>query len=429
VDFLAISFTFRLAGDQLRSQLSFTPQQKAGFEQQLIAAGLCHECLVLSTCNRVEVYLAGGLGDQHPLILGIHQVLAERTGLDADLLAARANFYTDTLAVRHLMRVACGLDSMLLCEDQILGQIRQADRLSRESATAGHILADLLQAVYRCASRFRHRSGLQGRALSIPSLAVQKALSLVDQTGPLTALVLGASGRTGLLVIQELLNRCKNRVRILATYRNLSPVLQDLSRQYPDLALVEYSQRLVHLDESDLVFSATLSPHWTVTAEHYLQSVRTKKPRVLVDLAMPMDLDPALAQLPETSLLRLDQLQALASANSLHLKQAASQGEDLVQAEADAYAARLLFRHKLPRLRQQIERASDLVPYYSPQELLTQLAYNVRDLARAEELEIFLDCLEKGLAYKALQPDRRFPPRSAPVSQPPQLEGHREGQA
>ena len=81
MDFLAISYTFRLAGDELRSQLSFTPEQKAGFEQQMIAAGLCRECLILSTCNRVEFYLAGELSDHHQLIPLVYQALSDNKGL------------------------------------------------------------------------------------------------------------------------------------------------------------------------------------------------------------------------------------------------------------------------------------------------------------------------------------------------------------
>ncbi len=349
MDFLAISYTFRLAGDELRSQLSFTPEQKAGFEQQMIAAGLCRECLILSTCNRVEFYLAGELSDHHQLIPLVYQALSDNKGLATSLLAAHANFYTDALAVRHLMRVACGLDSMLLCEDQILGQIREADRLSHQTGTAANLLADLLQAVYRCASRFRHSCDLQGRSLSIPSLGVQRALLLLDQQEPLVALVLGASGRTGLLVIRELLARCGHRIHILATYRTLSQPLKALGQQYPNLTLVEYSQRLHHLEEADLVFSATLSPHLTVTAQQFGQYIKTLKRRILVDLAMPMDLDPALGQIPETTLLRLDQLQDLATQNSQHRQAAACQGEDLVEMEADAYASRLAFRAQLPR--------------------------------------------------------------------------------
>ncbi|NCA99110.1 MAG: hypothetical protein EOM08_08585 [Clostridia bacterium] len=429
MDFLAISYTFRLAGDELRSQLSFTPEQKAGFEQQMIAAGLCRECLILSTCNRVEFYLAGGLSDHHQLIPRIYQELAENKALATSQLSAQANFYTDTLAVRHLMRVACGLDSMLLCEDQILGQIREADRLSRQAGTTANFLADLLQAVYRCASRFRHRCGLQGRALSIPSLGVQQGLLLLDKQGPVTALVLGASGRTGLLVIRELLARCGRQIHILATYRTLSQPLVELGQQSPNLTLVEYSQRLHFLEEADLVFSATLSPHLTVTAEQFGQHAKTLKQRILVDLAMPMDLDPVLGQLPETTLVRLDQLQMLATENSQHRKAAACQGENLVETEADAYAARLLFRQKLPQVRQVIQTASNLVPYYSTQELLTQMAYNVRDLANAEELEIFLKCLEKGLSSKALMMQRRFPPRTVPSEEKRLLPETEEGQA
>ena len=429
MDFLAISYTFKLAGDELRSQLSFTPEQKAGFEQQMIAAGLCRECLILSTCNRVEFYLVGGLSDHHQLIPRIYQVLAENKALATSQLSAQANFYTDALAVRHLMRVACGLDSMLLCEDQILGQIREADRLSRQAGSAANLLADLLQAVYRCASRFRHRSGLQGRPLSIPSLGVQQALLLLDRQGPVTALVLGASGRTGLLVIRELLARCGHRIRILATYRTLSQSLKALGQQYPNLTLVEYSQRLHHLEEADLVFSATLSPHLTVTAQQFGQYIKTLKRRILVDLAMPMDLDPALGQIPETTLLRLDQLQDLATQNSQHRQAAACQGEDLVEMEADAYASRLAFRAQLPRVREVIQKASNLVPYYSTQELLTQLAYNVRDLASAEELEIFLKYLEKGLSSKALVSQRRFPPRTVPSDEPGLLPESGEGEA
>ena len=110
-------------------------------------------------------------------------------------------------------------------------------------------------------------------------------------------------------------------------------------------------------------------------------------------------------------------MQTLAIQNSQHRKAAACQVVDLVEMEADAYASRLIFRTQLPRVREVIQKASSLVPYYSPQELLTQMAYNVRDLASAEELGIFLDCLEKGLSSKALVTDRRFPPRMLPVEQ------------
>jgi glutamyl-tRNA reductase len=448
---LALSFGYKQTADDVRTCLAFTVEQKRLFEQRVIANDFGPECFVLSTCNRTEIYVIGkdvagrdAAGkdvtvrdvNTRDRLARLQQLLADASGLDLAQVEKTCNFYVDSLAVRHLMRVACGLDSMLVGEDQILGQVREACQLSSQAGTIGRHLKSLLQAVQHCARQVRTQSGLAGNPWSIPTLALQLAVrqltagpdpsdppstvpSTVPSTDLMTVLLLGGSGRTGQILLRDLLDRYQGRIKILATCRQPDERLLALRQDQPELQIIDYADRYQWLDAADLIISATRSPHLTLTADRCRPVLQQGKPRVFVDLAMPMDIDEQVASLPGAQLIRLDQVQALAAENNQARLAAAEYADCLVEQQADEFEKKLFFRQNLPLIQQLMTRAENLAESDQPgtrsPASIRRLIYQVRDHVNCEDFTTFIQCLQKGLGAEPGVTDNQQPGERGPV--------------
>lgn len=406
INLLALSISHQTANERQRDRLAFTAEQKSIFEQAVISEELATECFVLSTCNRTEIYFAI-LGEVNSKRINLMQrYLSNYKGLDLGELKEICNIYSSGILTRHLMRVACGLDSMLIGEDQIKGQLKDSFLQSQERGYTGKNLQNLFQAVQHCAALVRSQTALSGTPWSIPSLAIKAGMSklLEKKQGSqkINVLVIGASGYTGQIIIRDLLTRYGESVYVMATCRSHCAPLSMMSKVHSQLELVEYKQRYDLIDSSDLIISATRSPHLTIKADLCQNMLNNTRKRVFVDLAMPMDIDENITKLPDCSLIQLDQVKELAQQSNSIRYQAAIEAADIIEEQADNFEKSLLMRQKKKVIEQIINQADKSGHFYQPDEMMRYLIYNVRDNASREEFEIFLNCLDKGFDHKAL---------------------------
>jgi glutamyl-tRNA reductase len=326
VNLLVVGVSHRSAEVPLLERLTLGPDELSGVLVRLLAQPYLREALVVSTCNRVEVYAVvasfhGGLAD-------IGSVLAARAGIAVTDLASRAYAHYGSDAVRHAYRVAAGLDSMVVGESQILGQFREAYAVATEYGATGRLLHELAQQALRVGKRVHAETGIDRAGQSVVSAALDLGLRDWPDTDGKTALVIGAgsmgalalatlrrSGLTDLLVT----NRSPARaVHLASAYGATAVPLADV----PDL-----------LSTVDIAVCATASPAYVIT-----EVPPRDHPLLLLDLAVPRDVDPAVAGHPAVTLVDIERLSASGTVGDVAATDVAA-GEDIVAAEIDAFVA------------------------------------------------------------------------------------------
>jgi glutamyl-tRNA reductase len=306
VNLLVVGVSHRTAGVALLERLAAAPDQTPKLLSRLLSKEYVAEALVLSTCNRVEVYAVvsafhGGLAD-------IGAVLAERAGCAVTELAPHLYVSYDVDAVRHVFRVAAGLDSMVVGESQILGQLRDAYAVATEYGTAGRLLHELTQQALRVGKRAHTETGIDRAGQSVVTAALELGLASVygAETGnfppaaPADALVIGA-GAMGALALATL--RRAGAGRLYITNRGAARA-QRLADSY-EAEAVPFDHLAATLAGVDVVVCATASPEPVLTAELVSGA---RRPLLVLDLAVPRDVAPGVADLPGVVLVDLDRL-------------------------------------------------------------------------------------------------------------------------
>lgn len=287
------SLEHHLAPIDLREALSFTATQVQRLDARISQLPNLHGCVILSTCNRTEIYLCCE-EVCHP-----GQVLCHAAGVDFAPFAAAFLTRQGGDAVEHLMQVAAGLRSRVWGEDQILAQVKRAITLSREAGAAHPMLETLFRSAISAGKEVR----ASVRLTTLPTSAASQGVALLRQhLGSLEgkrALVIG-NGEMGKLSAR-LLHQAGCRVMVtLRTYRHGETVVPSGCEAQP------YDRRFELLDGADLLISATASPHYTVTVAQ-LDGV-AHLPQVMLDLAIPRDIEPQVGQLEGVNLFNVDDL-------------------------------------------------------------------------------------------------------------------------
>jgi glutamyl-tRNA reductase len=273
------------------------------------------ETFVISTCNRVEIYAE--VDRFHGAVTGICELLARYSGIPSGDLTSHLYVHYEDRAVRHLLAVAGGLDSMVVGEDQVLGQVRSALRLADEHGTLGRVLRDLGRIALRAGKRARAETGIDRLGVSLVSVGIELAAARLgvgvgarEGAGPLAGcrvLVVGAGAMSGLAVATAARSGAASIVvanRTLARARRLA---DGVGGEVADLASLADA-----IAAADLVISCTGAAGLVITESvvrkaRKARAARAPRPLVVLDLAMPRDVDPAVAGLPDVSVIGMDE--------------------------------------------------------------------------------------------------------------------------
>ncbi|MGC8639107.1 MAG: glutamyl-tRNA reductase [Isosphaeraceae bacterium] len=298
------------------------------------------ELVILSTCNRVEIYLAGD-PKTVPDVDALTEVLVEFHGIRLELFSGHLVSYHDEGVVGHLFRVAASLESLVLGEGQILGQVREAYRAAVARKTVGPIFHLVFQTALKVGKTVRERTGMNQGKLSVASVAVDVARKVFDTFADKTVLVIGA-GKMGDLTLQHL--KVLKPGRILITNRN--PERAAAAAERWEGQVVPFDRLERGLIEADLVVSTTAATEPVVTLEQYVRVQRARRNRLalILDIAIPRDFDPAVGNLDQVMLYHVDDLRAQAEQN-LHQRQ---KGVDpaLLIIEKETAACYAMLRHQ-----------------------------------------------------------------------------------
>ncbi|RKZ81891.1 MAG: glutamyl-tRNA reductase [Candidatus Parabeggiatoa sp. nov. 1] len=311
---------------EIREQVNFTPARLRHALHDLIERDLAQEVVIISTCNRSELYC--GLGcDTRPAIINW---LSHYHNVPSQSLQAHLYTYQQTEAVRHLLRVACGLNSMILGEPQILGQIKSAYNTACEEGTTDRLLNKLFQHSFSVAKQVRTDTAIGSSPVSVAFAAVRLAQQIFGDLSGNTALLIGA-GETIELAARHLHeSRLK---RMIVANRTIERARQ-LAKEFSGYAIT-LEEIPVHLAEADVVISSTASPLPILTQAEVKQAIKLRKhrPMFMVDIAVPRDIDPTVGKLEDVYLYSVDDLNEVIQENLRSREQAALKAEEIINTQ------------------------------------------------------------------------------------------------
>jgi len=327
------------ASVDVREKVAFAPEKMHDALQQACADVGLDEIVIVSTCNRTELYCEPGQGkaaaDPLESVHGhLQQWLAGYHTLEQKQLDECLYVFTDTDAVRHAMKVASGLDSMVLGEPQILGQLKSAYAVAREAGTVGNNLSRLFEETFAVAKQVRTDTAIGENPVSVAFAAVTLAEHIFSDLGSARALMIGA-GRTIELVVQHLQRAGVSQVAV--ANRTLERALELKEKYGVDEVL--FSDIPEELEKADIVVSSTASqlPILGKGAVERALKARKHKPIFMVDLAVPRDIEPEVGELEDIYLYSVDDLSQVIDANRKSREDAAREAERIIDQGVNSY--------------------------------------------------------------------------------------------
>ena len=351
---LLVGMSHRSAPVALLERLSMDANVQHGAATALIKQPSLSEAMIISTCNRLEVYTVTNAF--HSGVEDVMRVLSEVSGVDvADLRRYLYVRYSDA-AAEHIFTVASGLDSMVVGEQQIIGQVRTAYVDAAERGTVGPNLHSLAQAALRTGKRVHSETGIDDSGASMVTVALEQAMELmrVDDLRGKTALVLGAGAMSSLAATHlgkngidslVLANRTRDRAERLAEHSREAGVPAEV---------VDFSDRASVLSRVDLVVSATASDEFTITPSDI------PGPLVLADLSLPRDVDDAVTEIEGVRLVNIESLHETMRRSDTEDSRALRRAEDIVAEEVATFGSQQRVREVAPAVTRLRRNAAEI---------------------------------------------------------------------
>ncbi|MEC5341513.1 glutamyl-tRNA reductase [Brenneria populi] len=352
---LALGINHKTAPVSLRERVAFSPDALGLALNSLLQQPMVQGGVLLSTCNRTELYLS--VEEQENQRERLIDWLCEYHHLDPDDISASLYWHQDNAAVSHLMRVASGLDSLVLGEPQILGQVKKAFALSLRGQTVSGELERLFQKSFTVAKRVRTETDIGASAVSVAFAACTLARQIFESLADVNVLLVGA-GETIELVARHLREHRVHRMVIANRTRERA---QSLAAEVGAevITLAELDEQLAN---ADIVISSTASTLPIIgkgMMERTLKA-RRNQPMLMVDIAVPRDIEPEVGKLPNVYLYSVDDLHAIIQHNLAQRKAAALQAESIVQQESADFMAWLRAQSAVDTIRDYREQAEAL---------------------------------------------------------------------
>ncbi|MDO8724926.1 MAG: glutamyl-tRNA reductase [Candidatus Methanoperedens sp.] len=295
-----------------------------GIDQLLVrlkAHDLVEECAVLKTCNRVEVYVVSPKGSKVLFDFAKHMKVSSRI----------VDFLDHEESLRHLLRLSSGLESMIVGEDQILGQVKELYALAKKANTTGKVLDTAFNKAIQVGKRIRNETGINKGSVSIGSAAVELAEETLGGLNEKTVMVIGA-GEMGTLVAKALANK---NIKVIYVANRTFDKAETLACELRGRA-VKYEAIEKFIPRSDVVISATSAPHFVLTHELMSRVMDARKKEImLIDIGNPRNIESRVEEIPEVKLFNIDNLKSISDSNLNKRKEEAKKAEILIDEELD----------------------------------------------------------------------------------------------
>jgi glutamyl-tRNA reductase len=305
---VVIGLTHHTSSVNVREKFAFADAGVPGALESLKARGIVDEAVIVSTCNRVELYAATSAPADRALA-DIREFLIEHHSYEGGLNGEMFSF-AEPRSVEHLFKVACGLDSMVLGETEVLGQLKKAYDMALQHKHTGGRLNKAFQNAFNVAKKIRTETNIQRGSVSVGSVAVELAEKIFSNLNERNVMVIGA-GDTSEKTAKSLLSR--GAKSIIVANRSFDKA-EALARELGGRA-VNFDTWLNEFEHVDIVISSTSAPHYVLDRAKLapLMKIRKNRPLLLIDIAVPRDIDPEVNLLSEVYLFNIDDLQQIAN--------------------------------------------------------------------------------------------------------------------
>ncbi len=325
---LMVGLNYRTAPVEIREKLTFDSDSIVQAMKELKGKKSILENIIVSTCNRTEIYAV--VDQLHTGRYYIKDFLSQWFGIDKEEFTPYLSIFEDEGAVEHLFHVTCGLNSMVVGETQILGQVRSSFLSAQEKGTSGTVFNHLFKQSITLAKRAHSETEIGSNAVSVSYAAVELAKKIFGDLTNKNVLILGA-GKMGELAVQNLHGSGVGKVTVMnRTFekaQNLAEKFQGEAKTIEELQCA--------LVEADIMISSTGAKGYVITKEMMqdVERMRKGRPLFMVDIAVPRDLDPGLADLESVFLYDIDDLEGIVEANLQERKVAAEEIELMIESE------------------------------------------------------------------------------------------------
>src|SRR3989440_3000355 len=336
-----VGLSHKTAPVEVRERLAFNSDALRAALTSLVGRQEVNEALILSTCNRVEV-LAESPDDRL-----IRDFICEFHQISHDSVSTHLYSYRNVEAIRHVFRVTASLDSMIIGEPQILGQVKEAFRIAMDAGTVGMHLSALMNRAFAVAKKVRSETGISQSAVSVSYAAVELARKIFGDLSGKTVMIIGAS-KMGELAAKHL--KRAGASSVLVTNRTFERAVE-LAKVFEGAA-GPFEHFTDHMNRSDIVISSTGAPHFIIgrnLAEQVIHR-RKNKPIFFIDIAVPRDIDPAVNQIDNAFLYDIDDLQQVIDANLKERMKEASRAEEIIDSEVQAFCVKMQSREVVPTI-------------------------------------------------------------------------------
>jgi glutamyl-tRNA reductase len=380
-ELIVLGISHKTAPVALRERLALTERETAGFLQELVASEEVHEAVAISTCNRTEIYTV--VGDPVQAETELLSRLARRAHIRPTELAEAIYSPRNCDAARQLFRVTSGLESMIVGEAEVQGQVKRSYDMALAAETTGPLTNRLFTASLQTGKRVRSETQIGASRVSVSTVAVSLAHEIVGPLAERNVVIIGA-GETSELTARALAgegvqtifvaNRHADRARSLADSFGGQVVALD---ELPGL-----------LEQADIVVSSTSSEHAILGTEELEVVMRSRdnRPIVLIDIAVPRDIEPACAELPGVTLYDIDDLQAVVARNLSVRKSESTRAEAIVEDEIQRFARWMGQLDVIPTIAALREHGSALVEQVLNENLGRWESASPRDIARVDAI-------------------------------------------
>ena len=349
-----ISLNYQSAMVNIREKMSFSTKEQKSF--------LKENMVILSTCNRVEFYFHG-----YDISTVAKEVCAYK-GMNYDLFKTCMNIYTEDGAMLHLYRVAAGMESKILGEDEILGQVKDAYYLAHDIVKLSYEMHTIFQGAITSAKKIKTETLMSKSSVSIGTLVA----SFVAQRNAKRVMMIGVSGKIGTIVAKNILSY--GNAEVMATTRGHNCNYIEMSK----VTYIPFAERYSYMKDCDIIISATTSPHFTITAGEVEKQEITNK--IFIDLAVPRDID---EDIRENQIYNIDYFETI-SKNHAQIKLAEREKIlGILEEQLDDLKKEMYFHSILPELPR--------LQKISPEKMI----YKVRDGMTANEFQKFIEILRE----------------------------------
>jgi glutamyl-tRNA reductase len=335
MNLVVVGISHKNAPLELRERFALNEQMIPQALRRLQSEPEIEEAVIISTCNRVEFVLVAF--EKQDGMAGFRRFAESLYGICFDEFAHSFHIYREDEALRHLFRVASGLDSLVVGEPQVLGQVKQAFLIAKEADACGNALEPVFHRVFNTAKRVRTETHVAEAPVSISSAAVELAEQAFGGLQDKTAMIIGA-GQMGELAARHLVS--KGVATVLVSNRTHTHAVA-LAQELRGLA-IQFSEIWQAMRRADIVISSTGCPHYIITRNDMarLMAERQGRPIFLIDIAVPRDVDPEVSEVAGCTLVNIDGLEQVTHHNMLERQKAAEAAGQILDEELELFRAR-----------------------------------------------------------------------------------------